>query len=397
MGVKKRVLIAGAGIGGLTAALACLDKGLDVEVFEQTAQLGEVGAGVQISPTGLRVLFALGLKEQIESVWVLPQGREMLVWNTGYRASTPTLTSYLVERYGFANIYIHRADLHDILVKAVRSKKPDAIHLNARVRGFEQSERSATVILEDGRTFSGDALIGADGLHSRVRRQMFGETPAKFTGCISWRGIVPMDCLPEKDRLRGTQNWMAPNGHFVCYPIRRGQLINIVGHIERNDWQVESWIEKGSLAEISADFAGWHEQIQTLIRNIDTPYKWALFLRPPMKEWSVGRVTLLGDACHPTLPYLGFGANMAIEDGYVLARCLQQHGDQVQAALKRYAELRIPRTTEIVEASGANQHRLHHPDLADPEKASKYIDTESARQLDLRDWLYSYDATSVAV
>ncbi len=392
---KKHVLIAGAGIGGLTAALACLDKGMDVDVFEQTANLREVGAGVQISPTGLRVLFALGLKEQIESVWVLPQGREMLVWNTGYRASTPTLTSYLIEHYGFANIYIHRADLHDILVKAVRSRKPDAIHLSARVKGFEQSESSATVVLEDGRTFSGDALIGADGLHSRIRRQLFGETPATFTGCISWRGIVSMDSLPEKNRLVGTQNWMAPNGHFVCYPIRRGELVNIVGHIERSDWQVESWIEKGTLEEISADFSGWHEQIQTLIRNIDVPYKWALFLRPPMPHWSSGRVTLLGDACHPTLPYLGFGANMAIEDGYVLARCMQKYASDLPHALQRYEQLRIPRTTSIVEASGANQHRLHHPDLADPQKASQYIDRESEKQLDLRDWLYNYDATSV--
>ena len=395
MSAKPHVLIAGAGIGGLTAAIACLDLGMDVDVFERAPELKEVGAGVQIGPTAVRLLAALGLQKELEAIWVLPEGREMLVWNTGYRASTPTLTSYLVERYGFANVYLHRADLHEILANAVQRRKANAIHLNAQVQGFEQSDSGAKIILEDGRSFSGDVVVGADGLHSRIRRQMFGAADAKFTGCISWRGMVPMECLPEKDRLRGTQNWMAPNGHFVCYPIRRGELINIVGHIDRTDWQVESWIERGTHEEISNDFKGWHDTIQILINNIDIPYKWALFLRPTMKQWSIGRTTLLGDACHPTLPYLGYGANMAIEDGYVLARCLQSHSSDIPQALRRYEELRIPRTTAIVEASGANQGRLHHPDLGEPEKARVYIDNESKKQLSLRDWLYDYDATTL--
>ncbi len=181
------------------------------------------------------------------------------------------------------------------------------------------------------------------------------------------------------------------------YPIRRGELINIVGHIERDDWQVESWTQVGTHAEIAADFAGWHDHVQTLIRNIEIPYKWAIFLHPTMDHWSIGRATLLGDACHPTLPYLASGANMAIEDGYVLARCIEQYANDIPQALKRYETMRIPRTTDIVNASAANLHRFHHPDLADPETAKIYIDREAKQQRDTRQWLYSYDPTAIAV
>lgn len=396
MGARKHVLVAGAGLGGLTAALSLLDRGFDVDVFEQAPDLGEVGAGVQIGPSGLRVLFALGLQAEIEAVWFLPVGRQMRVWNTGYTGHSSGQTSYFIERFGFANVAMHRADLHDILVRAVRARKPDAIHVNARVERFEESEGGVTIHLADGARHSGDMLVGADGLHSKIRRQLFGESKAHFTGCIAWRGAIPIDRLPEDSRMLHTQNWMGVNGHFVCYPIRRGELINIVGHIERDDWRVESWTEKGTYEEIANDFRGWHEHIQTLIRNIDVPYKWAMFLHHPLKQWSVGHVTLLGDACHSTLPYLASGAVMAIEDGYMLARCLERYPD-IREALKKYEEARIPRTTRIVEASAANQHSFHHAELGDPETARAYIDRESAKQLNIRDWLFGYDATTVPV
>lgn len=396
-GSHPHILIAGAGLGGLTAALSCLEKGFDVDVFEQAPDLSEVGAGVQISPAGLRVLFALGLKEQIEKVWFFPEGREMRVWNTGYLGATRGMSSYLVGRYGLANIAIHRADLHSILVQAVRKRKPNALHVNSRVKSYEQSGEKVTLNLENGESFVGDVVVGADGIHSVIRKQMYGPSKPKFTGCIAWRGIVPSENLPPECRTPFTQNWMGVNGHFVCYPIRRGEMINIVGHIERSDWQVESWIEKGTHEEIASDFLGWHETVQTLINNIATPYKWGLFLHPTLEQWSQGRATLLGDACHSTLPYLGAGANMAIEDGYILARCLEKHQGDPGAALKQYEELRIPRTTKIVNESAANQHRFHSSELADSSKSKEYIDQVSANQLELRDWLFNYDATTVEV
>jgi len=395
--MAHHVLIAGAGLGGLTAALSCLHRGMDVDVFEQAPDLKEVGAGVQLSPTSLRVLIALGLEEQVMEACFNPIGRELRVWNTGYSAATPFRHEDMIERYGLPNITMHRADLHGILLEAVRAKKADAIHVKSRVQGFVDDGSGVTLRLEDGREFHGDVLIGADGLHSRVRRQMFGESKPKFTGGIAWRGIIPMHKLPEAHRTLNGQNWLGTNGHFVVYPIRRGELVNIVGHIERDDWQVETWTQAGTHAEIAADFAGWHEHVQTLIENIEIPFKWAIFLHPTMAHWSIGRATLMGDACHPTLPYLASGANMAIEDGMVVARCLDHYADDVPLALKRYEELRIPRTTDIVNASAANLGSFHHPDLGDPEKSSGYIDREAVKQRDTRQWLYDYDPTAVAL
>jgi salicylate hydroxylase len=160
---------------------------------------------------------------------------------------------------------------------------------------------------------------------------------------------------------------------------------------------VESWTELGTHAEIAADFAGWNEHIQMLLANIDAPFKWAIFLHPTMTQWSIGRATLLGDACHATLPYLAMGANMAIEDGFVLACCIEHDADDIPRALKRYEALRIPRTTDIVNASAANLGRYHHPDLADPEKSRSYVDNEARSQQVSRQWLYEYDPTTLAL
>jgi len=397
MSAKKRVLIAGAGIGGLTTALACLRRGMDVEVFEQAPVLGEVGAGIQIGPTGLRVLAALGLEEALRECWFVPEMREMRVWNTGYCASTPAPTSRLIDLYGFPNVMLHRADLHEILVEAIRAIAPNSIHTNARAMRFEQTASNVTLLLESGESVTGDILVGADGLHSNVRKQLFGVSKPHFTGCIAWRGIVPSEKVSPALRIKCSQNWMGTDGHFVVYPIRGGKFINIVGHIERDDWQVESWTEQGTHEEIAADFKGWHPDILALIASIETPFKWAMFLHSPLGTWSEGRVTLLGDSCHPTLPYLASGANMAIEDGMVLARCLEATPDDIEGALKRYEAMRIPRTTKIVNESAANQHRFHHQDLASAATASAYIEGVAAAQLNLRDWVFDYDATSVAL
>jgi salicylate hydroxylase len=397
MSAKPKVLIAGAGLGGLTAALACLQHDFDVEVLEQAPTLGEVGAGVQISPSGFRVLEALGLKQQVLDTCFNPIGREMLVWNTGYRTSSPVRSDEVIARYGHPHVTMHRADLHSILADALKARAPDAIHVNSRAAAFEQDETGVTVQTADGRTYSGDVLVGADGLHSAIRRQSIGPSKPQFTGGVAWRGIIPIDQLPSDARTLYGQNWMSPNGHFVVYPIRRGELVNVVAHVDRDDWQVESWTEVGTREEMAADFPGWHDHIQMLIDNIATPYKWALFLHPTLPAWSVGRVTLLGDACHATLPYLASGANMAIEDGYVLARCLGNAAADIPAALKRYEELRIPRTTDIVNASAANLARYRHPDLGQPDTARTYVDRESVAQRNTYDWLFTYDATTVPV
>ena len=387
------VLIAGAGIGGLTAALALLKRGIDVDVYEQAAELKEVGAGVQLSANGTRVLHLLGVGDTLRALSCEAVGKEVRLWSTGETWKLFDLGAESIARYGHPYLTVYRPDLLSVLADAVRREKPDAIHLGAKITGFTQS---ADQVKLDWAT--GDALIGADGVHSSIRQALFGADQPTFTGNIAWRGIAPMEKLPERmKRLVGT-NWIGPGGHIVHYPLRGGTLMNFVGLRERSDWRIESWSTKGSTEEVLADFRGWNEDVQILIRNLAMPYKWAMMVREPMPKWSVGRVTLLGDACHSMLPMLAQGAVMAIEDGYIVARCLAETPD-VPAALTRYEAARRERTRKVVEGSAANAKRFHNPRLADPAEAKEYVDREwdPARIAERYEWLFRYDVTQVPV
>jgi salicylate hydroxylase len=396
---KTRVVIVGAGIGGLTAALALLKKGFHVEILEQAPEVHEIGAGVQISPNGTRVLFALGVGDELRRDAFEPTGKELRLWNTGATWKLYDVGARAVEQYGYPYLTMHRADLHGRLLEAVRREKNSVVHLGAMCVGFSQDENGVVVQLRNGSSLAGDILIGADGLHSRVRQQLFGRYEATFTGGVCWRGLIPASRLP--DRLnRGTGSiWIGPNGHVIVYSVRRGELVNFVGHVNRQGWQVESWTEAGTMSECLADFDGWHPDILEMIRAIDTPFKWALFLREPLPQWTSGRVSLLGDACHPTLPYLAQGANMAIEDGLVLARCLEAYEGDVNQALLRYENARRDRTARIVRQSADNLGRFRNPALAEPASAQKYFESEwSSATVDARyDWLFKYDAVSTPI
>lgn len=398
MAEKPPVLIVGAGIGGLTAALALLKRGIDVEVYEQAPELAEVGAGLQISANGTRVLWALGLREALEAVAWRPQGKEIRVWNTGQSWRLFDLGAESEERYGHPYLMFHRADLHGALAAAVRAEKADAIHLGAVCAGVDQDGSRARLTLADGTKAEGGALIGADGVHSVVRQALFGPDRPRFTGCMAWRGVVPTSVLPEEFSRPVGANWVGPGGHVVHYLLRRGELVNFVGVVERADWRVESWSVRGTTEECLADFAGWHEGLRRLIANIATPHKWALMGREPLERWSLGRISLLGDACHPTLPFLAQGAVMAIEDGYVLARCLEGFGD-VEVALAAYEAARRERTARIVRGAAENTGRFHSPLLADPATAAEYMDREwsRARVEERYEWLFVYDATTAAI
>ena len=395
---KAHVLIAGAGIGGLTAALALLERGVKVSVFERVAELKEIGAGFHCTPNGTRVLHALGLQSEIDRVGVRLGERDIRLWNTGRSWKLAGHGADSEKRYGAPYMTFHRGDLHSILAREVKRRQPDAVHLDSSVVAFSQDDRRVTLQLEKGSTFAGDALIGADGVHSTIRKQLFGPDNPRFIGEIAWRGLIPIGRLPERMRASITSNWIGPHGSVTVYPVRRGELINFVGLVERDDWRVESWIEQGTHAECERDFRGWHEDVFTLIRNIETPFKWALFLREPQKRWSSGRVTLLGDACHAMVPYLGQGANSAIEDACVLARCLEADAD-VAHALARYEKARRERASELVLQSSQQSKRIHDPVLGDPQKALAYIETNWApkRIKGRYDWIFDYDASTVPV
>jgi salicylate hydroxylase len=398
-GSTPRVLIAGAGIGGLTAALALLRRGIDVDLYEQAHELREVGAGVQISPNGSRVLYALGVGEEIQRLSCEPAGKEVRLWNTGRTWKLFDLGADATMRYGSPYFTVYRADLHLALAAAVRRAKPDAIHLNARCESFTQTDQSVTVRLESGEEVTGTALVGADGVHSRIRGTLFGQDSPTFSGIMAWRGVIPIERLPERLRRPVGTNWIGPGGHIISYPLRRGELMNFAGYVERSDWLVESWSVQGTTEEYANDFKGWHEDIHAHIRNIDTPYKWALLVRAPLERWTVGRVTLLGDACHPTLPFLAQGAVMALEDGLILGRALEKHGDDIAGGLAAYEEARRERTNRVVRGSSENTKRFHNPLLNDPAEAEKYVDREWAgdKIRDRYEWLFTYDATRVPV
>ncbi len=389
-----RLLIAGAGIGGLTAALAALRQGHEVEIYEQASELKEVGAGVQLSANGTRVLYALGVGEELKSLSCEATGKEIRLWNTGESWKLFDLGKVSIERYGFPYFTVYRPDLLDVLARAVRRLKADAIHLGRKCVGFTQTNTEVALELETGEIATGDALVGADGVHSPIRQTLFGADKPQFSGIIAWRGIIPMERLPAHMARMVGVNWVGPGGHVVHYPLRGGAVMNFVGALERTDWQIESWSARGTTEELAADYRGWHDDVQALIRNIRVPYKWALMVRPPMPRWTVGRVTLLGDACHSMVPFLAQGAVMAMEDGVVLARALTELDGDVASRLARYEESRRERTRRAVEGSADNIARFHNRALADPAGARQYVEREWAGHnvASRYEWLFRYDA-----
>jgi salicylate hydroxylase len=398
-GASEKIVIVGGGIGGLAAALSLLKRGLDVEVYEQAPELKEVGAGIQISSNGTRVLYALGLENALKRVQVLPSRRVIRHWSTGETWNWFDLGATTAQRYGTPHVMLHRGDLHGLLADAVRAQKSDAVKLGRRCAAISTDGGHAEVRFENAESVRAAYVIGADGIHSKIRAGLFGADRPEFTGCVAWRGLVAMERLPPNLQTMLGTNWLGPHGHVLHYPVRRGEIMNFISFVERDDWQVESWVTQGTKDELANDFRGWHPDVHEIIGRIETPYKWALMVRGPMPRWSQGRVTLLGDACHPTLPFLGQGGVMAIEDGYVVAACLDKYFDDPATAFARYEEIRRERTATVVRKSHENRRSAFSPELANPGAVATEVAREwqQERVRERMEWLYAYDATAVAV
>ena len=390
-GAAGHALVAGGGIGGMAAALCLARVGFDATVFEQAPEFGEVGAGIQLSPNASRVLHYLGLAQRLEASGFLPDGTEFRHWRSGRLIVGAPLGAAVREAYGFPYYHIHRGDLLRILVEAAQANPRIALRPDATVRSFAQTGGQVRLTVREGgaeAVHAGDVLVGADGIHSTVRAGMFGAEAPAFTGNVAWRALVPAERLPAGVAPPTASVWWGPRRHFVHYLVRGGALVNCVCVVEKAGWEREGWLERGERDELKEDFAGWHRNIQTLIdcMDADSLYRWALCDRQPLPRWSDGAATLLGDACHPMLPFMAQGAAAAIEDAAVLAACLGEAGD-IPAALRRYEALRRDRVTAMQRQSRRNGKLFH---LSGP---TAWLRNRGAKRgISSMDRIYSYDA-----
>ncbi len=390
------VAIVGAGIGGLATAAALLQRGFEVSVYEQADRLGEVGAGIQMTPNATKILRALGVEDGLARLGFKPEAIFGLDWKTGREAFRTPLAGYCDRVYGADYYHVHRADLHDLLRDLV---PPERIHLAHRCARIEQDADGATIYFENGASATADLVVGADGIRSAVRSQFFAGAEPSYTGNMCWRAVVPLD-PPDFDLvLPGSTMWFGPRGHVVTYYVRGGKAVNIVAIHETDAWEEESWTTPSSPAELGAAYAHWHPRVLELLSRTDSVFKWGLFDRDPMERWTVGRVTLLGDAAHPMLPFLSQGAAMAIEDGYVLARALDEVRGDLAVRLAAYEADRRPRTARVQLGARARGHSYHRSSwlgrkLRDVMHRLRALRDPHASGLQA-DWIYAYDATTV--
>ena len=389
---RHKILIAGAGLGGLAAASFLMKQGHDVEVYEQAPKLEEVGAGIQISANAMHALRTLGLEDAITKAGVRPGAYVFRLYDTGEEIQRFSLSDEHERLHGAPYTQLHRADFHNILAAKAYELKSDVVRLDRRVVGFSETGDGVELNFADGSLTRGDPLIGADGLKSVVRRQIAGEVPASYTGDAAWRITVPIERLPPNFLEPVMSVFMGPGGHAVCYFVRGGALLNFVGIVETDEVSDESWTIKMSWEKLKADYRGWHPIIQTVIDKADEDkcYRWSLHNRLPIPNWSTARATLLGDSAHATLPYLAQGAVMAIEDGAVLARALTMKSE-IPDALQLYQRNRIDRTSRIVNQSSDNRRLFHLRSEAEMRAAFARRDEGADRN----NWLYSYNPMTV--
>jgi len=392
--VTARIAIIGGGIGGLIAARALCRRGGEVTIYEAAPELREIGAGVALGPNAMKVLRSLGLEDDVRAVAGRSEWAVTRNGRTG-RVISKTSRQQQATSFGSAGATVHRADLLDVLSHSVPG---DIVTLGARCVGVQTDRDVAVARFEDGSEVEADLIIGADGIHSVVRASLFGPDAPRFTGKICYRSVVPVASVPGAPPSNDNSQWLGPHGTIVLYPVRRDELINVVCHYDDETYRHESWVTECERSEVLERYSDWHESLLRVFSAGDVWYKWALYDRDPIPHWTQGRITVLGDAAHPMLPYLGQGACQAIEDGCVLAAALTAKSDDAVGALSLYERSRRPRASQVVLASrqrGVSNH-LSSPLAAFRRDVSIAVRRRFGRDPDGRGaaWIPEYDATS---
>lgn len=365
----RTVTILGAGIGGLALAAALRMQGIAVAIYEQAATFARVGAGIQMSPNAMRVLRGLGLEAQIRANAFQPATWDNREWDTGVSTNRARLGETAERRYGAPYVQMHRGDLHEFLASLLPL---EIIRYGRKLAGVEDLANGYRLSFEDGSTAHAEMLIGADGVHSLVRQHLLGAEAPRFMGRAAYRTTFPAALLGGAE-VDDSTKWWGPDRHIVIYfTTRTRDEIYFTTSQPEKDWTTESWSAEGDLEEMRQAFRGFHPEVQAVLEACPRANKWALFERDPLPKWSEGRACLLGDACHPMLPYMAQGAASSLEDAVVLARCLAAVApEEAAAAFHRFEALRKPRTSELQLTSHRNTFMQRKTDP---------------------DWVYGYDA-----
>ena len=369
---KPDIAIVGAGMGGLAAAATLRRAGFSVNVYEQAARFGRIGAGIQMMPNSMKVLREIGVEDRVRAAAFSPKSHLNRIGDSGEITIELPMPE---ERYGAPYLCMHRATLHEALLSGVHA---DIVHLNKKLVGLEQNADRVTLSFADGTREHADVAIGADGVHSVVRELLLGPETPYNKGRVAYRGVFPAALMNGLDIGSSRTKWWGEDRHIVIYytTANRDEIYFVTSLPEGIDWATkESWSAKGDVKELRAAYANFHPDVRAVLDACPDCHKWAILERDPLPRWSVGRVALLGDACHPMTPYMAQGAATSIEDAAVIARCLAEAGDDIESAFQRYEAHRKPRTSRIQAISSAN--------------------TWMQKSGDNPDWLYGYDAWRV--
>jgi salicylate hydroxylase len=397
---SRNVLVAGGGIGGLCAALCLAAKGLRVDVFEQAESFETVGAGLQVSPNAFHVLEGLGLARAVKTVATAPPAIRIMSGTSGRQIVSIPLGAAAIERYGAPYLIVHRADLQKVLSSAARENPDVHLHMGKRVDDVALHANGVTGLVyaqERVDEYSGMAMVGADGVWSRMRAMYFDNSEAQFSGLCAWRGLVPMEALPDWPDRENVQLWLASNAHAVSYPVRQGRYLNFVAVTRMNAPEGkprQSWVQDCEPDELARELRGWDKRLLALLQHRSRWTRWPLFAVPQMPAWNFGAMALIGDAAHAMLPFAAQGAAMAIEDAAVLANCLAPAAEtkDTAAALVRYSRERMGRVQRAARLAQQNWSIYHMKPPLSTARNATMVALGGRRLLGRQDWLYGWTA-----